>query len=848
MSLIGLIRSGHFSLMTKLSVLVTFAVLIVLVLLGYYFDSFLKERFQEDTQLRMMRGYERLTHDLKNFERDLRDGIAFIKTDEKTIASIELINNYQDKNNYNAFLIDEEKKALAEELLSRVKLSFNDAIVLYDQNGELVAYVTRENGIYQLNYISFVNGERTVFSRSEQHMLYTRNASPLTIINIDMMHRDYYAPGQLQLGSLVTYHRLADSLLLKSHQSIFRGDSGKVIGHIELSRILGESYFGNLSSDVGVMIFPDFVKQTEDGANVLGEDLLLPTVDIKQTEEEFFGRLKKEVVDGNVYFKAVLDKASLKEMLDRSRMRFLLLLVVVAAFTLLLMRFVIRRNLAQPLAELMGQIRKIEKQDYTASPQIDTGDEMQEISASVNQLAAAVQEREKMLEQSRNEQEYLSLHDSLTDLPNRRSFSQQLKRSLESARSSHAQLAILFLDLDQFKLVNDTLGHDVGDKLLVQVAHRLSNESGASLALARIGGDEFNILVENTGDMTALKQVAERYIAIFQSPFQCAGRELSISASIGIAVYPKDGEDAVTLVKHADLAMYKSKDKGRNSYSFYSEELSEELQIRADMTQALRQAIDAGDQFELHYQPKVLAKTGQLHAVEALVRWNRPGHGCVPPGHFISLAEETGLIIQIGQWVMRQGCHDFMQMREEGLQLNHISINVSSIQLQHDKTINELGQTIRESGISAEQLELEITESFIANDSHHAIQRLRAFRELGVQLAIDDFGTGYSSMSYLHQLPVTRLKIDKSFVDGLPGSNDSVSLTRAIIGLAKSFGLHTTAEGVENAEQLAFLVNEQCEEIQGYFFAKPMPLAELKSHYWQCAGESNVVHFPKAIQ
>jgi diguanylate cyclase (GGDEF)-like protein len=835
-----------FSLMARLSVLVTFAVLLVLTVLGFYFDGFLKDRFLDDTQQRMQRGYQRLAYNLKEIERELRDGISFIKTDEKFIASIDLINNYQDKNNYNASLIDEEKKSVAVELLSRVKLSFNSDIALYDQHGELIAYVVKDEGGYQLNFFSYEGGAQKLYRRYEQHTVYSPGQLPQPGGNIALLHTNYYSDGQLQRGSVITYHRLGENVVIKSHQSIFQGNTGKVIAHIEMSNILNKEYFARMSRDIDLDVKPSFDAQYQVKASLLNEDWDVPALSILQNDLEYLGVLGKGLNQGAVYFIARLDKSVLNGVLNDSRRQLFLLLILVAVATLLLMRFVIRRSIEVPLAGLMGQIRKIEKQDYSSSVPLDTGDELQDISQSVNQLAFAVQEREQLLQQARNEQEYLSNHDALTGLPNRRYFSRRLQQALDRAKSKHAQMAILFLDLDQFKLVNDTLGHDVGDLLLAEVAKRLQPYGETGLTLARIGGDEFNVLFEDVLDVKELKVSVEKFLTLFQEPFDCAGLALNISASIGVALYPKDGEDSVTLIKHADLAMYKSKDKGRNNYSFYSDDLAEFIQKRADMTHAMKLAIDAGDQFELYYQPKISTVTHRITSVEALIRWDRPGYGKVSPVHFIPLAEETGLIVPIGKWVLEQGCRDFVALQREGIVLEHVSLNVSNVQLRNDDMMAVLRNVIEMSGISAHQIELEITESYIANDVNQAIAVLQSLRDMGICLAIDDFGTGYSSMSYLKKLPVTRIKIDKSFVDGLPHNKDSVTLTRAVVALAKNFGLSITAEGVEQEEQLKFLEHELCDEIQGYYYAKPMPLSDLRVYCRASkqgiSGSGNIFH------
>ncbi|MFA6122095.1 MAG: EAL domain-containing protein [Sideroxydans sp.] len=840
---------GIHSLFTKLSLLVTGALLLVLAVLGFYFDSFLKDRFLEDTQQRMYRGFQRLDFDLNRYESDLRDGIAFVKSDEKMLASIDLINNYQNKDDYNAFLLDEEKKNIAEELLSRVKLSFNSDIALYDKNGEMISYVTKDDLGYQLNFLSYEEGARKLYQRYEQHALFSPGHESGDS-NLTLKHKDFYTPDQMIRGSLITYHRAGDAIVIKSHQSIFEKDSFRVVAHIEMSKRLDKDYFAQLSKDIDLPITLTFDPQYDAQAQSFIPNEGIPALSIHQSKSEYLGILKKEINAGAVYFIANLDKVELNQVLDESRKKFFILLVVVAVIILLLLRFVIRRTLEVPLVGLMGQIRKIEHRDYSATNMVMTGDELEEISTKVNQLALAVQEREDSLQHSKDEQQYLSRHDVLTNLPNRRLFSESLRNAMDAARRSGAQVSLLFIDLDQFKVINDTLGHDIGDELLVEVSKRLiaGGAPDANHLLARIGGDEFNIMIEGTRDVASLRETVESYLELFHRPFVCAGMELSVSASIGVATFPKDGEDSVTLVKHADLAMYKSKDKGRNNYSFYSDDLATQLQHRTDMTHALKQALQANDQFELYYQPKISVATGRIAAIEALIRWNSPSFGRVPPNRFIGLAEETGLIVPIGKWILQQGLGDFAHLRQVGICLDHISINVSNVQLRNDDMLKDLKSTIETSGVDSKHLELEITESYIASDMKGAIEMLQKIRDMGIGLAIDDFGTGYSSMSYLKKLPVTRIKIDKSFVDGLPYSKDSVSLTRAVIALAKNFGLLTTAEGVELEEQRKFLEEEECNELQGFLYAKPLKLSELIDYCRATDPQSaNVIHLPNKL-
>lgn len=814
------------NLTTKLSLLVTLAVMLVLVVLGVYFDIFLRESFLDSASTQIQHAYQRLAYNLNRIEEELKKSSAFAKTDERLIASVELINRYQDKSRYNAFLIDEEKKTIALELLKRVKLSLNSDIALYGQDDELIAFASRELAGFQWGYVSFVDGRPQILLRKERYSEFLPGTLPADG-NITQKHVSFYAVEQIDKGSLLTYSRLGNKLTIKSHQRVFDPLSGRAVAHLEMSHILDADYFIQLSKDLDMQLTHAFGSTVAAQAHLLDNRTEIEALSVSQTRDQYVGVMRKETINGPVYFTVALDKARHNAVVNTHRYRFLLLLVLVAVCILLLMRFVIQRSLAQPLKRLMGQIRRIEQGDYTMLPPVATGDELQEISVSVNTLALAVHERETSLQRARNEQEYFSNHDPLSGLPNRRFFAQRLAHALELARRNHGELAVFFLDLDQFKLINDTLGHDIGDRLLVQIAERLQKNVRSTDTLARIGGDEFNMLIENVRDVAEVELIVGKYLALFQEPFMCGEHEISTTVSIGIAMYPKDGTDSVSLLKHADLAVYKTKDNGRDNYSFFSEDLSQRAGMRAEMSHALKLAIEAGDQFTLVYQPKVSAVTGRVVAAETLIRWKRPDFGMVPPVQFIPFAEETGQIIAIGDWVIRQGCRDLASLQASGIRLNHLSMNVSNVQLRGHDLGRILRQSIEENGLQAGQIELEITESYIAQDVGQAITTLHDFRAMGVLLAIDDFGTGYSSMSYLQKLPFTRLKIDKSFVDGLPDKHDSVSITRAIIGLAKNFGLAVTAEGVEREDQLRFLQQEQCDEIQGYYYAKPMPLQEL---------------------
>lgn len=822
-------------LATHIAILVTLAGMLVLVALGFYFDQFLKTRFLQDTENRMQHAFHRLAFNIENIEANLQNGIGFILNHQPTLASIDLINNYEDKQRYNTFLIDEEKKVIAEELLKQVKLSFNDSISLYNQHHELVAYIARDSQGYHLNIISYIDGQPQLLRRKENQTKYT--SVPIKLLEqdaISFIHRFFYPTEAAERHALVTYQKHNQGLEIRSHLSLQQTDQKNNI-HIEMSRILDADFFSQLSENLNVSLqLSDTSSDTHKLTGLLFPDNGTQQLDIKLSsvrdatlDQTYRSTLKIDTLNGPVFFTIDLARGPLTKILKENQQRFILIMFLAATLSLLFIYFVIHRRLERPLKALMNQINRIEQQDYNQTEQLNSGDELEAVSYKLNHLAESVQERESALERSKAKLEYLSNHDVLTNLPNRRFFTYRLEYALNIAHIEQQKLAIMFIDLDQFKQVNDTLGHHVGDQLLTQVAARLSRNVGTKDTLARIGGDEFNILIEDFSNTQELEFTAEKYLQLFVEPFNVANQEITISSSIGIALFPSDGDDSIDLIKNSDLAMYKAKEQGRNNFCFFSNDLSEEMNEKTEMTHELRQAIQQGNQFVLHYQPKICTQTEQIISIEALIRWISPKYGFVSPDKFIPLAEELGLINPIGQWVLEQGCHDFTKLIKQGIVLEHIGINVSNVQLANESFIPVLLETIQQTGIQPEQLELEITESYIAKDANSAIRTLQSFRDMGLGLAIDDFGTGYSSMSYLQKLPISRLKIDKSFVDGLPHEDDSIAIVNAILSLTRSFNLSVTAEGVENKEQLECLTRMGCDEIQGYYYSKPLPFEQL---------------------
>jgi diguanylate cyclase (GGDEF)-like protein len=422
--------------------------------------------------------------------------------------------------------------------------------------------------------------------------------------------------------------------------------------------------------------------------------------------------------------------------------------------------------------------------------------------------------------------EYLASHDSLTSLPNREMFNGLLRYAIEAAHRYQRRFAVLFIDLDRFKVINDSLGHDAGDMLLVEIANRLRQTLRKSDAVARLGGDEFVVILEETADSNDIEGIARNLLSVLSEPLQLSGHECHTTASIGIAVYPTDGTDVLTLTKNADMAMYLAKEDGKNAFRFFTKDVKIQSIERLTLETALRRALER-DQFALHYQPKVDMTTGQITGVEALLRWTHPELGVLPPMEFIPLAEETGLIVPIGRWVLKEACAQNMAWQRRGLRPVSMAVNLSPRQFADAHLLQDIDEALAASGMSPVLLQLEVTESMVMRNVSRAVKVLDAIQSRGIRLAIDDFGTGYSSMSLMKQFPIDTIKIDRSFVRDLPRDSEDQAIAQAIISMGKALGMTVVAEGVETAEQEAFLRHHACDEMQGYLFSKPVPAQQL---------------------
>ncbi len=416
---------------------------------------------------------------------------------------------------------------------------------------------------------------------------------------------------------------------------------------------------------------------------------------------------------------------------------------------------------------------------------------------------------------------YLAYHDPLTDLPNRSLLLDRLSQALAQAERDSTQVAVLFTDLDRFKIVNDTLGHPAGDELLRQVALRLRSTLREGDTIARLSGDEFVILLPRIAEARDVARVAAKALGMVTAPFTVLGHELHISGTIGVSLFPKDGADPETLLKHADTALYQAKDRGRNQYQFFDARMNAHAQERLLLENGLRRAIER-EEFVLHYQPQIDLQTDAVTGVEALIRWH-PEQRTVLPGEFIPIAEETGLIAEIGEWVLRTACRQAREWEAAGLPPVRMAVNLSIRQLRRGGFPARVWAILRETGLAPQRLELEITESSLMVDPEQIIKTLHELRDMGIQLAMDDLGAGYSSLAYLKRLPLDRIKIDRSFVRDIPEDADDVAIVQAILAMARQLNIRVVAEGVETPAQGRFLRDHRCEEAQGFAFSRPLP-------------------------
>jgi len=515
------------------------------------------------------------------------------------------------------------------------------------------------------------------------------------------------------------------------------------------------------------------------------------------------------------------DPAQIERMLADRRKATIELAALQVLFSVAVLLAVLYRRLLAPIQRLKRQASEIALRAEFAPVNWDRRDELGQLGAHLNEVHAQIDELFGQLEAQKAELEKVALHDPLTALPNRALFRELTRTAVAAARRDGGHLALLFIDLDRFKSVNDTRGHAAGDALLVAVAQRLRSAVRAADVVCRHSGDEFTVLLRAASDWQEVAATADRLLKELERPVGLSGGDVCVSASIGVALFPDDADDPETLVRHADTAMYAAKNLGRARCSFYRSDFNAHLQASLQLEQELRHAL-AHDEFVLHYQPQVDALSGDLLGCEALIRWQHPQRGMVPPLEFIGAAEQCGLIGDIGAWAIRTACAQIAQWKTAGLRFGSIAVNISALEFRNHRLIDTLTQAMADFGVRPHELEIELTESVLMTDTDTTRLIVERLHALGLPMAVDDFGTGYSSLAYLKHLRPSKIKIDRSFVRDLPGDEDDRVLVQAIVQLATALGIRVVAEGVETAAQREFLQRIGCGLLQGYFIARPM--------------------------
>jgi len=537
------------------------------------------------------------------------------------------------------------------------------------------------------------------------------------------------------------------------------------------------------------------------------------------------------LLDG-LHLLAILPKQEITEIRNRLALAVIIIMLVSILITASALYLVLQRLVIGPIQRLGVLSREIGRGNLAIQSGLNSNDEIGTLATAFEAMAGSLRKSDEQIR-------YVAYHDTLTGLPNRAMFQEYLNHVIAHARRNRKQFALLFLDVDDFKRINDTLGHETGDCLLQEVTERLANclrdtdyvaRMGGFDApdefLARLGGDEFIMLLPDISDQHAPGALAYRLIEALSQPFLITNHEFYVGASIGITLYPTDGEQANELVKNADIAMYHAKELGKNNYQYYRETMNTMAHERLALENKLRKALE-NDELCLHYQPQVDAASGRIAGVEALLRWFDPEQGLIPPDFFIPVAENSGLILPIGEWVIKEACRQNKAWQKAGLEKIVVSVNISGIQFARQNVPDVIEAALKESRLAAAYLETEITESVIMDQPERAIEQLSTIKELGIGIALDDFGTGYSSFSYLHRFPIDTLKIDRSFISDICKETEHAEIVAAIIAMSHILKLRVIAEGIETEEQLRLLIDKDCDVIQGYLFSRPLPAEEM---------------------
>jgi len=807
------LRAFKLKLSTKfvLFSIITFSVAFASITI--YFYIYINEQEAFKAKSNTVKLFKNIAQDIQKIQDNLIQQTYFLDNEESMLASIYFINTYEHSKDYEKALIDEEKKSVVDSLHQRARFAFNDALLLYVQDQSIAVGVERTNGDYKKFYSSYAQNKRHYYSTSNRQKEYALDNTVERKYNT--IHQEFYSDSP-HAKPQITFHLKDNTITISAHHSIF--EENQSIAHIEISKRFDTQSLKayptyntlRLSRDKSLQSIATDIKHLEN-TNI-----------IKQNQN-YLSALKIATLDGDIYIQFTQSRIDLIRLIKSGSNSFLTMLSIIALIFILVMYAFYHLALITPLAKLMENIQHIKNREFSHLQELKCNDELEEIAHNIDHLAHNVQTKEKELQD-------IAEHDSLTGLYNRYHFNNIINEKIKNIQKG-SSLALIFIDVDEFKSINDTLGHDTGDKLLISIAKRLKDLVSPRGYLSRIGGDEFMIILPNIDTLDRLYDFAHQLQHLFTEPFTINHHYMQVTISSGIVLAHDHTTTLTTLYQEADIALYKSKERGKARFTIYQEEFAIEIKQRNKLLHALQSALaNPSDEFHLCYQPKISTlDTQTINGIEALIRWENKALGTIPPDKFIPIAEKSGMIIELGYWIIEQACQDFLALQKENIHLKQISINISSIQFSTHGFLDHVKSLIKRIGIDPSHIEFELTERIIANDDSSILFALNAFKSLGIHIAIDDFGTGYSSLSYLHQLPVDRLKIDKSFVSDI-NNNDAIEIIeKAILPLAKALHLATTAEGVESYEEFETLKRIGVDDIQGYYFSKPLKLAELKS-------------------
>jgi diguanylate cyclase (GGDEF)-like protein len=688
----------------------------------------------------------------------------------------------------------------ARSLKIEIALAFGVVIALMIALG-VVVYLSEQRSSVAIEKLLNSDGRMADLSlRSELALLKARGAESEFLLSVDRLgvaeaRERYVPPMRMHLLDMREY---LTSVRIIASDPVFLDK----IGRIEQQ---AQQYEDGFLAFVALHGKPDQV----DAANRIKQDYIAAALATEPLLEDLHTTATK---------RALRTQSGVESAANVTRWT-LFVTVVVATILGTLVAVILSRRITGSVMQLIAFSRRVAAGDFSARAEQGREHEFAILAHAMNHMAESVENSHVLLESSAGKLKHQATHDALTGLPNRSLLEDRLKQAISSAERFHRMVTVVFIDLDGFKLINDSLGHQTGDELLKIIADRMLTCVRSVDTVVRLGGDEFVIVLPELGE--AVVPTLQRIQEAIAQPVRLGSQTLQVSGSIGLAIYPADGTDAGSLLMNADAAMYRAKELGRNNYQFYAAELNSKIHEKLAMQEGLRNAV-ARSEFELLYQPKVDLPSGKVIGIEALIRWRHPERGTVPPAQFIPLAEESGLIVPIGEWVLRTACKQNKAWQDAGMPAISVSVNISARQFREKDLVRRVAGALEESGLAAHYLELELTEGLIMQDLDRALKTMRELQAMGVQISIDDFGTGYSSLSALQTFPIVRLKIDKAFVDGIAKNEDDKAVAKAVISMGHQLNLKIIAEGVETEQQLAFLRANNCDEMQGYLFSEPV--------------------------